>query len=45
MHALAKPEKGLFPLGFCQNLNWKLGQQTPSAGTLLAYISTQSDNG
>ena len=23
-----------------QNLHWKLGQQTPSAGTLLAYLET-----
>ena len=26
-----------------QNLHWKLGQQTPSIGTLLAKISTQSE--
>ena len=25
---------------FTQNLHWKLGQQTPSAGTLLAYLET-----
>ena len=40
MHALAKPEKGLLPLGFCQNLHWKLGQQMPSDGSLLAYLET-----
>ena len=27
-------------LGFAQNLHWKLGQQTPSVGTLLAYLET-----
>ena len=27
-------------VGSYQNLHWKLGQQTPSAGTLLAYLET-----
>ena len=28
------------PNGHTQSLHWKLGQQTPSAGTLLAYLET-----
>ena len=27
---------------FCQNLHWKLGQQTPSIGTLLAYLEAKA---
>ena len=34
------------PLRSCysayQNLHWKLGQQTPSVGTLLAYLETKA---
>ena len=26
----------------CQNIHWKLGQQTPSVGTLLAYLGTMA---
>ena len=31
-------------VGFMQNLHWKLGQQTLSAGTLLAYSETTAWN-
>ena len=43
--SIAKIEACVFAIringdGTIQNLHWKLGQQTPSVGTLLVYLET-----
>ena len=37
---LGTPKGKNSPTQFTQNLHWKLGQQTPSVGTRLAYLET-----